>query len=72
MNLLHLLESDQIHQGANVKARLKTPVIARPTAEQANGSMDDLTAFLRVTNPIQLYSNGLAFFPKGKKTSNAS
>lgn len=67
MNLLYLPEADQIHQGANVKAGLKTPVIAWPTAEQDNGSIDDLTVFLRVTNPIQLYTTG---FSKRKKTSN--
>lgn len=67
MNLLYLLESDQIHQRANVKACLKTPVIAWSAAEQDNGSIDDLTVFLTVTNQIQLYSTGLGFFRKEKK-----
>lgn len=59
MNSLYLLESDQIHQGANVKACLKTPVIAWSAEEQDNGSADDLTVFLRVINPILLYSTCL-------------
>lgn len=68
MNLLYLLGSEQIHQGAHVKACLKTPVIAWSAAQQDNGSTDDFTVFLRVTNPIQLYSTG--FFSKREKNSN--
>lgn len=39
-------------------------------AEQDNGSIDDLTVFLRVTNPIQHYSTGLVFSRRKKKNSN--
>lgn len=65
MNLLFLLESDQTHRGANIKACLKALVIAWSTAEQDNCSVDVLTLFLRVTNPILLYSSDF-FFLKGK------
>lgn len=70
MNLLFLLKSDQTHRGAHVKAHLKALVIAWSTAEQDNCSVDDLTVFLRVTNPILLYSSHLlpkAKIPKRKK-----
>lgn len=57
MNLLFLVESDQTHWGANVKACLKAAVIAWSTAEQDNCSVDVLTVLLTVTNPILLYSS---------------
>lgn len=67
MNLLFLLESDQTHWGAKVKACLEALVITLSTAEQDNFSVDVFTVFLRITNPFLLHSSDL-FFPKRKKT----